>query len=356
MGLLDRFIKKAKEQTQEQEQNNLPFAIGETKTDGIYQFTYTSDPITERYGDRGEDERVVGYNYGWQIRCIDTRTPMQDVVMPDTFMGQPVIKANECFEGCYNVATVKHISSMALELGNISNMFKNSGLREVPEQLNHYQIHWACKEAYALCDTTLLKGLSSKYERIERDLESTEMAVKRYEGYKDRDISLVGDEFSPYVKFEKVSFVYDYQPISIIRAQDTDGKWFAISPTGPKHGSYHYEYSDNTPYDSTFAPYGDYMKRFDQTKIHGLTTESFVEISAEEGKKAIEASYDVCLGKIRDKADGLRKELDEVSASIDVIIAEETAKANMAQEGLNYTPMNPKPDVAYINNEDRDEI
>ena len=67
MGLLDRFIKKAKEQEQKSEQDSKPFAIGETKTDGVYQFTYTSDPITERCGDRGEDERIVGYNYGWHI-------------------------------------------------------------------------------------------------------------------------------------------------------------------------------------------------------------------------------------------------------------------------------------------------
>ena len=101
------------------------------------------------------------------------------------------------------------------------------------------------------------------------------------------------------------------------------------------------------------------MKRFDQTKIHGLTTESFAEISAEEGKKAIEASYDVCIGKIRDKVDGLRKELGTISTSIDEIIAEETAKADAAQEGLNFTPRKSEPGIDTPNldeNDDHDTI
>ena len=359
MGLLDRFIKKSKEQEQKPEQDSKPFAIGETKTDGIYQFTYTSDPITERCGYRGEDEKIVGYNYGWQIKCIDTQTPMQDVVMPDTFMGQPVIKANECFEGCYNVATVKHISSEALELGKISDMFKNSGLREVPEQLNSYQIHWACKEAYALANTEQLKNLSWEYEKAKRDVEYANRNVRTYSGYKDRDVSLVGDEFSPYVKFEKVSFVYEYNPVSVIRVQDTDGKWFAINPNGPKLGHEYNSSADRTPYNSSFVPYESYMSRFDSTKIHGLTVESFVEVSPEVGKDAIAASYDVAIGKLEKYAEKLQEHLDEISTSLDKVIAEETAKADAAQEGLNFTPRKSEPEIDTPNldeNDDHDTI
>ena len=48
MGLLDKFIKRAKEQEQPvEQQEKTPFAVGTVMVEEPFQFTYVADPITK---------------------------------------------------------------------------------------------------------------------------------------------------------------------------------------------------------------------------------------------------------------------------------------------------------------------
>lgn len=103
------------------------------------------------------DERTWNH-YGWRVSCIDKTNPLADVEMLDEINGFPVDDATECFKECQNLVSVKHIAIPVLEscekkqfpeiiliyegeyvksyTTKNSEMFKDSGLTKVPEQLN----------------------------------------------------------------------------------------------------------------------------------------------------------------------------------------------------------------------------
>ena len=361
MGLLDMFRKSKERQkaesTQEQSET-YGFKPGDKVPEGPFQFTFIRRAITEDYGPHGDWTRVVGHEIGWAVECMDKTTPMKDVVMPDMVEGYPVIDAKECFRGCYNVASVSHISTEAVKSGHVRDMFKNSGLREVPEQLTGYYAAVACSQAYALPGVEKIITNSGFY--IEPNLSEKQLAEKaiaNFEQYKERDTLLIEDGFSPYEKFETVSFVYDFHPISIVRAQDLDGKWFAINPNGPRVNEGFNYYSDTSDTKTAMIPYDSYMKQFKSDKIQGLTVDSFVEMSCLEGKKAIENAYDTAIQKQKVRAETAQEKFDAK-------VAEAIENANKAQECLDFVPRKVEPQVeettndtkAITENEDRDEL
>ena len=361
MGLLDMFRKNKEmqkaERTQEQSET-YGFKPGDKVTEGPFQFTFIKRDITEDYGPHGDYTRVVGHEVGWGIECMDKTTPMKDVVMPDMVEGYPVIAAEECFRGCYNVASVSHVSTEAIKSGHVRDMFKNSGLREVPEQLTGYNAAVTCSQAYAIPGIEKIILNSNLY--TEPDLSEkklAEKAIANFEQYKERDTLLIEDGFSPYEKFETVSFVYDFHPISIVRAQDLDGKWFAINPNGPRVDEGFHYYDETSSTKTAMIPYDAYMKQFKSDKIQGLTVDSFVEISCLEGKKAIESAYDTAIQGQKVRAENAQK-------TFDAKVVEAIERADKAQEGLDFVPrkVEEKTEISdndsrtAISSDDRDEL
>ena len=361
MGLLDMFRKNKEIQKAESEPEQTEtygFKPGDKITQGPFQFTFIKRDITEYWGPHDDYTRVVGQEIGWAVECMDKTTPMKDVVMPDMVEGYPVIDAKECFRGCYNIASVSHISTEVVKSGHVGDMFKNSGLREVPEQLTGYHISTACAQAYAIPNIETIIINSGFYcEPNVSEKQRAETAIANFEQYKERDTLLIEDGFSPYEKFETVSFVYDFHPISVVRAQDLDGKWFAVNPNGPRVSTGFGYYGDTSDTKTVMIPYDSYMKQFKSDKIQGLTVDSFVEISCLEGKKAIESAYDTAIQKQKVRAESAQEKFDAK-------VAEAIESANKAQEGLDFVPRKVEPQVeettndtkAITENEDRDEL
>lgn len=341
MGLLlKKFAKKEKVQetaVEHEEEKKAPFEVGEVKTDGIYQFTYRSDPITVRSGYRGEDETIIGYNYGWQIKCIDTTTPMKDIVMPDEFMGEPVIMANNCFENCYNVASVAHISKNCVESQRfLYGMFDFSGLREVPTELEGRYISHICGKAYAMPNYLQTAVEQYSEDADARKINELSNYLKLMQEKKDKELSLIDDEFSPYAKAEIISFVYNFHPTTVIRLQDHNENWYAVdmSNIGKTHAD-------------IMQPYDAHMKQFKSDGIQGLTVHSFEEVSLSTVKEILEIKFD----------DVIRKATEEKESHIVALnerIAEETAKADKAQEGLDFKPK--KIAQTEISKDSKDEV
>jgi hypothetical protein len=278
---------------------------------------------------------------------VDKTTPMKDVVIPDTMLGYPVVDASECFKGCHNVASVAHIPTECLKFGDVKDMFAESGLRVIPEQLDSRLACLACSKAYAVPGVENLskEHFYGREENIGEIMFATRR-IAEFEEYKERDTLMMDEGLSKYQNFERVSFVYNFQPVSVVRVQDEEGKWLAINPDGPReHEGYSYSYNRASSAKTALVPYDAYMERFESSKIQGLTTDSFKPMSMEEGKHAIEAAYDKAIDVLKDK-------IERAQAEFDKKVTLETEKADGMQEGLDVTPKAVEP----TQNTEKDEV
>ena len=231
MGLLDKFRKfkglaeQSKQQENEQDkQEKDAFKPGDIVTGHPFKFTFKREDIIEYYGPHDDYERVVGHKIGWKVECVDKTTPMKDVVIPDTMLGYPVVDASECFKGCHNVASVAHIPTECLKFGDVKDMFAESGLRVIPEQLDSRLACLACGKAYAIPGVENLskEHFYGREENIGEIMFATRR-IAEFEEYKERDTLMMDEGLSKYQNFERVSFVYNFQPVSVVRVQDEDG-------------------------------------------------------------------------------------------------------------------------------------
>lgn len=285
----------------------------------LYQFTYISQDITKENSFHGGN--LIGHIDGWKIKCIDTITPIRDLVMPDSFFGVDIVSADACFKDCYNIASIKHIPEKCFNFNRIQNMFDKSGLREIPNELkDNNQIENAC--GYALCIhnyKSVIKNLNpynillTAYGKVYQK----EQALEKAKANLDRDETILNSEFSPYKKFEKISFEYDENPLTIITAVDQTGKLFAVNNTNFNQ--------------QIIVPFKDYFKQFENSKISKFSVNSFTQISPKEGIQAI-------ISADKNKINYLNKELNIEKEKLSKKIQEEILKADKMQIGLNYKP------------------
>lgn len=321
------------------------FKPGDVVENETYTFKYRSQELTEDYGPHGDYTRTIGYHNGWSISCRDKTTPMKDVVMPDEFLGESVMFAERCFENCKNVASVAHISSDALSHGYINNMFSHSGLREVPHELltdiqrNKHKIQISCGYAYAIHNAkelhdalTSIQSFGNKsglYMFAQQEL--AQQHIQELKNNKETEAENIRGEFSSYQKAEKVSFVYDFRPLTLYRAQGMNGDLFVVNPNGPHQAPLyqggHFEQSVMTLHDG----YGGFMSKFDESKIQGLTSDSFTPVSMDELSDYIEKVYDKTIERVEAN---LTKEITKVSKEL----TNARAEADRAQEGLDFKP------------------
>lgn len=336
------------------------FQPGDQVKGATYTFTYDSRELTEDYGPHGDYTRVVGYHNGWEIKCHDNKTPMKDIVMPDEFLGKRVMFAEKCFEDCKNIASVAHISQDALAHGYMNKMFDRSGLREVPAELmddinkNYYKIRMSCSFAYAIHNIRSIHRAVMATDKIGTPLglymfEKKEHLRAEAEKMKENasaEVDNVRGEFSPYQKAEKVSFVYDFRPVTIYRAQDMDGNLRVVNPNGPQQTP---SYQGGHFYSTIMMPhdgYGGYMSQFEQGKIQGLTPDSITQISMDELADYMKSVYDA-------KIESLEVEAVDDMVKTSERIEKARAEADKAQEGLDFTPR--KDDLSKIEPNTRDE-
>ena len=235
--------------------------------------------------------------------------------MPDSFLGIDVVSADDCFNNCYNVASVVHIPQKCFDYNCIRGMFTKSGIREIPSQLDtDIKIQLACGNALCLYNfEDIMKKLNSyalSYTAYGKILDKEKTLIKAKENL-DRDESLLNGEFSPYQKFEKVSFEYEGEPLVIITAIDPANVAFAINDT-----NYH---------KPTIIPFKDYIQELEGSKMCGFTAKSFAHFPYKEGVDKNKIHY-------------LNKELNIEKEKLSTKIQEEVAKADKAQQGLDYIP------------------
>jgi hypothetical protein len=125
---------------------------------------------------------------------------------------------------------------------------------------------------------------SFSYENGMEDIYDAFETVEKQKVAKDAVTDLILTEFSPYKKYEEVNFVYNFEPVKILRVQDTNDKWFAVSPARNSH----IEGYSSTP----IVPYNEYMKKFNMSKVKDLTVSSFTEVSVEQGLEMIKDAFD----------------------------------------------------------------
>ena len=296
------------------------FIPNDTIENGLYSFTYVSQDIIKETSIHGGE--AIGHIDGWRIECIDKTTPIKDLIMPDSFLGINVVSADDCFRNCYNVASVKHIPEKCFNYNCIKCMFSKSGLREVPQDLDtDVKIQIACGNALCLDNfEDIMKKLNSyslSYTAYGKIYDKEKSLIKAKENL-DRDKSILNSEFSPYQKFEKVSFEYGGEPLVIIIAVDTTNVGFAINDT-----NFH---------KATMIPFKEYMQQLESEKMCGFTAQSFSHFPYEEGIKAI-------LTADKNKIDCLNKELNIEKENLSKKIQEEVSKAVKAQQGLDLTPI-----------------
>ena len=326
-----------------------------------------------------EGDKVIGSpftftyeNEGWKILCNDKTTPMKDVSMPDTLFGLPVKNANHCFEGCYNVASVSHISSYALNIGNLEYMFQNSGIREFPKQIldligvHDSTFYKATIDAYCVYNLEKVNDYfrqnssesykSSAYADWRRKNFPSKLDVLYDSEYWEEDnyygngssififektttlkenIDVLktnkeekSGEFNPFQFGEKVSFIYNFEPVTIIRAIDFKENAFAIdfNTTGL------IEDIKNSPSeDNVIKPFESYMRSLSTKNISDFNVNSFTKISIEELNENIKKAYDYRIGK-------MEKELSLETKKLEEKIQDNIKLANKAQAGLEFTP------------------
>ena len=220
-----------------------------------------------------------------------------DLIIPDKILGKPVSSIEDAFIGCRNLVSVSHIPQYIVDVEATKDAFANSGLRVLPKQLEpSVATYNACKNAYALAnyEDVMLDGKNKcKYSHEQTHFGyamSWHKTAQEYRDTKERKMELLGGEFSPYKKFELVSFVYKFEPVRILRVQDMHDNWSAVSPADNSHVT---NYGDRP-----IVPYGEYMKKFDMQYVSDLTVESsFKELTPEQGAELIAEAYDMMAEK-----------------------------------------------------------
>lgn len=321
--------------------------VGDYAKTPTYEFSYRTKSHTIEVS-RDETEEYT--TKGWSIRCIDHQTPMKDVVMPDQLFGANIEFANNCFENAKNVASVAHISKYVGSL-EMSGMFRYSGLRELPDQMLQqlesgnawlYQFQISIGAAYALdyyeelitaIDDTCHRE-SHLHEIGSRDSKNYyESDIRKLHKNMNDDIADIEGELPKFVKFEKLSFMYKYQPVTVIRGQTANGNWYALNPGLEKYSDYGARKLIGMS-ESVFAHFDKFMAdRYDNKYVQNLSTGEppISEISKEEVIEEIKKIYGECIEEIEGR---LNKLLDERREQC----ADARKQADRAQEGLNFTP------------------
>lgn len=233
----------------------------------------------------------------WIVKCEEREKPLVDLVIPDEVLGKPVSSIEDAFVGCKNLVSISHIPQYIIDVGALTDAFANSGLRVLPEQLpSSTEMFNACKDAYALTNYEQVmldnrnKGRNSHSNTHLGYAINWQRAAKEYREAKESKAELMRGEFSPYKKFELVSFVYKFEPVRILRVQDMNDNWYAVSPADNTYITRHG--------DRPIVPYGEYMKKFDMKYVTDLTVESsFKELTPEEGAKVVSEAYDMLAEK-----------------------------------------------------------
>lgn len=295
------------------------FIPNDTIENGLYSFTYVSQDIIKETSIHGGE--AIGHIDGWRIECIDKTTPIKDLIMPDSFLGIDVVSADDCFRNCYNVASVTYIPQKCFDYNCIRGMFTKSGIREIPSQLDtDIKIQLACGNALCLYNfENIIKKLNSyslSYTAYGKVYNKEKSLLQAKEDF-NRNENLLRSEFSPYQKFEKVSFEYDGKPLTIITAIDVQNTGFAINDT-----DFH---------KPILIPFKEYMQQLEGNKMSGFTKKSFSSYSYDEGVIAI-------LNATKNKIQYLTKEFNTEKESLFQKIQEEVSKAIKAQQGLDLIP------------------
>ena len=255
----------------------------------------------EGYEERIPYRNVYGHPYSmtekitadwdgeWIAKCEERSKPLVDVVMEDSILGHDVTSIENAFKGNMNLVSVAHLPEKVIKDDCIKSAFENSGLREIPAELTSLSdIVTACGYAYALnnYEEVMKDAMDAgfSYNNGMRHIYDALKTVEKQKLAKDAVVDLIPTEFSPYKKYEEVNFVYNFEPVKILRVQDVNDKWFAVSPAQNSH----IEGYSSTP----IVPYNDYMKKFDMSKVTDLTVSSFVEVSVEQGLEMIKDAFD----------------------------------------------------------------
>jgi hypothetical protein len=125
------------------------FKYGDRVENQTYAFTYKR-AYFPLYHDHYMEDSPYDYKAmeGWHIKCIDKETPMENVVMPDTFLGIKIKFIENCFENCHNLKSVSHIPTY------IENIATNHQTIGRPEDI-------AFKDTFKDCGLITLPDISS---------------------------------------------------------------------------------------------------------------------------------------------------------------------------------------------------
>ena len=272
----------------------------------------------------------------WIVKCEEREKPLVNLAIPDEILGKPVSSIEDAFVGCKNLVSVSHIPQYIVDVGALTDAFANSGLRVIPEQLqSSAEMFDACKAAYALTNYEQVmfenknKGRNSHNHTQLGHAVDWQRAAKNYRDEKESKAELMKGEFSPYKKHELVSFVYKFEPVRILRVQDMNDNWYAVSPANnsyiTRHGS------------RPIVPYGEYMKKFDMTYVTDLTVESsFKELTPEKSAEIVSEAYDM----MAERADRevMKHINDFLQDRYEAIDAADKAQGEFAIESKKLTP------------------
>ena len=220
--------------------------------------------------------------FQWIATCVDKSTPIVDLVMKDEIQGYPVQMSQYCFSGCQNLVSISHIPSHT-DIEKLSpSIFADSGLCEIPHQLETAPKH-IFLETYNLHN---YEDMIKNQPQISMSLEKLDELLQDLVNAKN-----LHQVLPSYNQFRETSFLYNFEQKTILSGAGDDGIWHVITPV--ESLSTHPDFV-NTLWISQ-GKYDSFMKQFDQSQSKDI---KITPLSQEEGNKKLQEVYDVVISSI----------------------------------------------------------